>query len=94
MIDALLWIWAPAIVGLVLVAGALRRLTAPVPAISRALSIVVLAWSGPALWMLWRIAAGAWPAALPHLLLGVALGVVLLEHWLVDRWHSPVGSGR
>jgi hypothetical protein len=92
-VEAFGWVWLPALVGVALLAGALRRVAGPRPPISRAVSVVVLTLSGTALWILWRIAAGAWPTALPHLFLGVALGFVLLEHWLVDRW-QPIGSGR
>jgi hypothetical protein len=92
MIEALVWIWLPGTLGLVLAAGALRRLTGPRPSISRAVSVVVLTLSATSLWLLWRVDAGAWPTALPHVFLAVALGFVLLEHWLVDRWEPPVRS--
>ena len=84
--EVVLFAALPAIIGLALVAGALRRLGARGPAISRAVSIVVLALAGTALWLLWRIfVGGAWPTALPHVFLAVALVFVLLEHWLVER---------
>ena len=84
--ERVIWGLIPAAIAVSLIAlaawmAATRR---TLPQIALSFSIVAL--SGSALWMLYRILVlNAWPTAIPHLTIGLATALGALQLWTTRR---------
>lgn len=84
--ERIIWGLIPAAIAVSLIASASRIVASrpTLPQIGLSVSIVVL--SGVALWILYEVfARKAWPTFLPHLAIGVATSLAVLQRWMVRR---------